>query len=376
MRRLRPVATLALIVAASTQAWAQSASPRTIELPPPDATLAAEFTLVTSVRELSDGQLLIADGAERKLLVASWSNRSATQLGRNGSGPEEYLQPSTLFALRGDSTLLPDSRNGRWLLLSGASIVTTIGADAAGMRNGGARLPLGADDQGHVILTRPMGAAATGPMSLGRRDSVVLVRLARATGRADTIAVLRARPATIRVQGPANNPTSVEVIVNPLATAELAALFPDGWIAVARLDPYRIEWIAPDGKRIRGSPLPFERVRLDDREQRAFVERQAARTGRPPRDLASFAEWPEIVPPFLSESLLRAPDGRLWIRRTPTAAQPNPPYDVADRRGLLVARVTVATNVDVVGFGRAAVYTVATDDDGIQHLQRRPLPGF
>jgi hypothetical protein len=117
-------------------------------------------------------------------------------------------------------------------------------------------------------------------------------------------------------------------------------------------------------------------VRLDEGEQRAFVERQAARTGRPPRDLASFAEWPEIMPPFLSESLLGAPDGRLWIRRTPTAAQPNPPYDVVDRRGVLVARVRVGKDIDVVGFGRAAVYTVATDDDGIQHLQRRPLPRF
>jgi hypothetical protein len=43
---------------------------------------------------------------------------------------------------------------------------------------------------------------------------------------------------------------------------------------------------------------------------------------------------------------------------------------------MLVARVTVAKDVDVIGFGRAAVYTVATDDDGIQHLQRRPLPKF
>jgi len=216
--RLRPVATLVLIVAIATQVRGQSAVPRTIELPPPDATLAAEFTLVTSVRELSDGRLLIVDASEKKLLVANWSNGSATQLGRNGSGPEEYLQPSTLFALDGDSTLLPDSRNGRWLLLSGASIVTTIGPDAPAIRSG-ARLPLGADDQGNVILTRPMGPAATGPIGLGRRDSVLLVRAARATGRADTVAVLRARPATIKIQGPANNPTSVEVVINPLSTA-------------------------------------------------------------------------------------------------------------------------------------------------------------
>ena len=375
MSRFRPATTLVLILAVAADAGGQPASPRTIELAPPSATLPAEFTLVTSVRELSDGRLLIVDASERTLSVAAWPSGSVTQIGRNGSGPGEYLQPSALFALRGDSTLLPDSRNSRWLLLSGASIATTIGPESPAIK-GGARLPLGADEQGNVILTRPMGGATTAPaQATPRLDSVRLVRIARATGRADTLAVLKARAATIKVQGPANNPTSVEVMVNPLATGELAALFPDGWIAIARLDPYRVDWIAPDGKQVRGSALPFERVRLDLDEQRAFVERQAARTGRPPRDPASFAGWPEIVPPFLTESLLRAADGRLWIRRTPTAAQPNPPYDVVDRRGVLVGRVSSGKDVDIIGFGRGVVYTVLTDDDGIQHVQRRPLPG-
>jgi hypothetical protein len=384
MSRFRPPAALVLLFAAAADAWGQSVGPRTIELAPPTATLPAEFTLVSSVRELSDGRLLIADASERTLFVATWPKGSVAQIGRNGSGPGEYLQPSALFALRGDSTLLPDSRNSRWLLLSGAAIATTVGPDSPVIK-GGARLPLGADEHGNVLVSRPMGegaaAAATGlgvrepAQATPRLDSVRLVRIARATGRADTLAMLKARAATIKVQGPANNPTSVEILINPLATGELAALFPDGWIAIARLDPYRVDWIAPDGRTIRGLALPFERTRLDLDEQRAFVERQAARTGRPPRDLASFAEWPEIMPPFLTESLLRAPDGRLWIRRTPTAAQPNPPYDVVDRRGVLVDRVSSGKDVDIVGFGRGVVYTVLTDDDGIQHVQRRPFPG-
>jgi len=372
---MRPIATLVLMVAAVAHARAQSASPRRIELPGPNATLEAEFTLVTSARELSDGRLLIVDRSEQTLVVADWAKGEVAHLGRTGSGPGEYLQPSTLLALGGDSTLLPDSRNGRWLLLHGAAIAATIGPDAPAIR-GGARLPLGADTRGRVIFTRPIGVGPRTTGSMPRRDSVLLVRIARATGRSDTIAVLRARPASIKIAGPADHPTSVSVLINPLATGELAAFFPDGWIAIARLDPYRIDWVTPDGQRIHGSPLPFERVRLDEREQRAFVEREAARTGRAPRDPSLFPEWPEIIPPFLSESLLPAPDGRLWIRRPPTAANPNPPYDVVDRRGALVARVTAGRDVQVVGFGRAAVYAVATDDNGIQRLQRRPLPKF
>ena len=47
---------------------------------------------------------------------------------------------------------------------------------------------------------------------------------------------------------------------------------------------------------------------------------------------------------------------------------------MVDRRGALVARMNPGKNVEVVGFGRAVVYTVASDDNGIQQLQRRPLP--
>ena len=277
-------ASVILSVAIAAHANAQATSVKTVPLSAPDATLQWEFSLATSVRELADGRVLVLDRTEWKLLLGDWTRGSVVPVGRNGSGPGEYLQPSYLLTLGGDSTLLPDARNGRWLVLHGASIVATIGADAPALVNSG-RTPTGADFHGHIIVTRPISAGSS-PMP--RPDSGLLVRIARQTGKADTVASLRARPTTIRVQGPADRPTSVTVTMNPLATGEAAALFPDGWIAVARLDPYRVDWIAPDGKRIMGAPLAFERVRIDDREKEAFIEHQAARSGRAARDAASF----------------------------------------------------------------------------------------
>ena len=371
---MRLITTLALsmLVSGAMAARGQSPAPRPVELPAPNAALDVEFTAVTSVRELPDGRVLVVDGSEKKVLVIDWTKKSATQVGRNGSGPGEYVQPSTLFALSGDSTLLPDIRNGRWLVLSGATIATTVGPDAPVIRNG-ARNPVGADNHGRVLFTRSIAPGSNSPTEMPRRDSLLLIRTERATGKADTLGLVRARPATINIQGPADKPTAVSIVMNPLATGEMAAAFPDGWIAVARLDPYRVDWIAPDGKWVRGPILPFERVRLDGREQRAFLERQEARTGRPPRELSSYPDWPDVMPPFLAEPLLTAPDGRVWIRRPATSANLNPPYDVIDRRGTLVGRVSAGPDVGIVGFGRAAVYTVATDDNGIQQLQRRPF---
>lgn len=372
---IRLLSTTLVLVSVAGETLAQRAAPRVIALAAPNATLTTEFTRVGTVRELADGRTLIGDVMDRKLFVGDWSKGTATQIGRVGSGPGEYAQVEALFPLRGDSTLMPDTRNGRWLLLHGAAFVGTIGSDAPPLLNG-ARSPIGADQRGTVIATRPVSTGAISLTAGPRHDSLLLVRIARADGRCDTVAVIRARPATISVQGPADKPTSVSISMNPLATGEVATLFPDGWIAIARLDPYRVEWIAPDGNHVRGPALPFEAVRLDDREIRAYLQRQAARNGTELRDPASFPQWPAIMPPFLpvAGSLRAGPDGMLWIPRPLTAASTNTVYNVVDRRGELVARVTMDKETNVVAFGRNAVYTVLTDENGIQHLQRRPLP--
>jgi hypothetical protein len=363
-----------LLLAVSAVARAQSAV-KVIDLAPPNATLTPEFTSVTSVRELADGRVLLTDIGEKRLMVGDWKAGTTTQVGRNGSGPGEYLQPGSLVALPDDSTLLPDLQNGRWLLLRGSAIVATIGADAPALRNG-ARSPIGADGQGRLIFVRGLAQSGSGRGEMPRRDSSQLLRVERAMGAVDSLERLRARPMTMKIQGPADNPTSISITTNPMAPGELAVAFADGWIAIARLEPYRVDWIMPNGKRIHGAALPFERVRLDEREQRAFVEREAARSGRTPRDPSTFPEWPEYIPPFLNLGALAGPDGRLWIQRAPTAANPYPPYDVVDRRGVLVARVAAGKDVQVLRFGRGVVFTTATDENGIQRLQRRPLPAF
>ena len=351
----------------------QGKGPATMTLAAPNATLGAEFTDVSSVRELADGRVLVVDRAERALHVADFNATCATRLGRNGKGPGDYERPTVLLAAGGDSTLVPDPFNGRWLVLKGTDIVGTLGPDAPVVQ-AATRLPNGSDGHGNVLTTKSIATANLAPGTMPRTDSVVLLRIKRATGTSDSIGLLRMRPTVIQTQGPVNQATAVSVTWNPLTTSEQAVLFADGWIAIARIDPYRVEWVPSSGPRVAGSPLPFERVRLDEREQRAFLQRESERTGRPARDPASLPPFPEVIPPFLGDALVAAPNGQLWIRRAPSSANVDPPYDMVDRQGTLVARLDVGKNVRVLGFGRNAVYTVVTDEDGIQRLQRRPLP--
>ena len=346
--------------------------PRTTPLPPPNASVDAEFTRVVAIRELADGRVLIADGGDRKLYVGDFATQRASVIGREGGGPGEYRNVGQLFALAGDSTLLVDVQGGRWLLLRGAEIVQTVAADAPALRDG-FRNPSGADAWGFVITSRLMGAASGPSVDLPRQDSSHLFRVSRTTGRVDTLGALQARPARIQTTGPRGQPTSISITTNPLAAGDLVTMFPDGAIAIARVNPYRVDWIFGNGARVAGSPLPFIRISVNDREKNAVMIRQAARSGRAPAAPGSIDDWPDVIPPFLTGALLAAPDGRLWIRRTPAAQAPETVYDVVDRNGKLAARLTLSPNENIAGIGRSMLYSLLTDDDGVQRLRRHPL---
>jgi hypothetical protein len=373
--RMRSLAIVTLAAVAARTFTGQEGGPRPIPLAPATAVIKAEFNALTAVRELNDGRILVVDaGGDKKLVVADWRTQAVVPIGREGSGPGEYGQPGALLPVSADSTLVPDPSNGRWLLLAGAAIVQTIPADV--LARSGAMAPMAADYAGNVFVTRYVGMPAAGSASSAPHlDSLFLLRIARRTGHADTVGTLRAVPPRVSIQGPSDHPTSTSIRRNPLAVDDEAVVFPDGWIAMARVDPYRVDWIVPGGKQMMGAPLPFARIRLDDREKRAYLERGARNSGRSARSPDAIPDWPDILPPF-QRDLLAAPDGRLWIRRIPSAGSTDERYDIVGRRGTLDGRLTVDARTRVIGFGRQAVFSVETDDDGIQHLRRHPLPRF
>ena len=357
-----------LAVLATTQG-----SPRISPLPPPNASIEAEFTRIVAIRELADGRVLIADGGDRKLYLADFGTGRASVIGREGGGPGEYRNVGQLFALADDSTLLVDVPGGRWLLLRGAEIVQTVAADAPALRDG-YRNPSGADAAGFIIATRLMGASSGAGIDVPRQDSAHLFRVSRATGRVDTIAALQARPARIHMSGPRGQPTAISITTNPLAAGDLTAMFPDGAVAIARVNPYRVDWVLANRARVTGPPLPFTRISVTEREKNAVMMRQAARSGRAPAAPGLVDDWPESIPPFLTGALLTAVDGRLWIRRTASAQAPETVYDVVDRNGTIAARLTMSPNETLAGIGRTMLYSVLTDDDGVQRLRRHPRP--
>ena len=150
-------------------------------------------------------------------------------------------------------------------------------------------------------------------------------------------------------------------------------------------DPYRAEFIRPDGSRVAGPPIEYDRIRVTDAvkawwraEQQKprltlVLSRGASTFSMRPGRFEEPDEWPEFLPPFLYGGVSMAPDGRVWVARM-TVGDAAPVYDVIDRTGRVAFRVTLAKRSHVVGFGNGTLYVARMDEDDLQYLQRYALP--
>ncbi|MGQ0767440.1 MAG: hypothetical protein ACT4OZ_17455 [Gemmatimonadota bacterium] len=368
---------LAQLIAIGFAAGAQQ--PRERPLEPATATLDYAFSSIISVRELADRRLLVSDLREGSLLVADFAGSRVAPVGRRGAGPNEYTIPAPLYPLQGDTTLMVNLLSRRALLLAGDRIVETLPSDSPIFRS--ALEVAGADNTGRVLLVqlREMEPPKSpGVMMLGEGDSTNLVLVDRLSTRVDTVA--RARIAERRFEFSESQFGGIATRIltpNPLAVKEPAALSADGWIAVVRRNPYRVDWRRPDGNMLRGQPLPHERVRVDDAEKVFIMGAWAAERDGRRRDPGSVGDWPQYYPPYSAAPagvLLLAGDGKVAVRRSATRRAPQARYDVIDRTGRLVGRVVLSPGSHLVGFGAGSAYAVAVDADGLQRLSRHPWP--
>lgn len=356
----------------------QAQLPASRSLGPPVSIAPEGFNSIWSVRELADGRVLVSDVRDSRLVLVDWKREAAEDIGREGRGPGEYRSTVMLHSLGGDSTLLEDTRNGRWLYLHGARIVGTFEYSARRRRS----LPtvVSADRAGRVLVLHPYSFSRLPngrpyPLAPFAESLLVLVEH-RDTGRRDTLARIGGRSTGIRqlmkpVTG-GSRQRAIFNVVNPLAAEEQALLFPDGWVAVARRSPYRVEWLRPDGRWVRGAPLPFSPVAVDDAQKQFALSR--AYSPEAEMRVDEMPPWPRIVPPFPPRALLAAPDGRLVIRRMPEARRRGTHYDLVDRAGALVGRLALKDNEQIAAIGADAVYVIATDGSDVQWLQRHAWP--
>ncbi len=381
--------------------FVRAQAPPILEALPPNAVAGQTFTSILAVRELSDGRLLLTDRVERSLVLLDLDQGSVTQIGRRGQGPGEYGVPTRIAPLTGDSSIVIDGANRRWLILDGPEFVDTWGVQ---------RVPtetVGMEFQGIVGGERIVGlrthrySALEGMPGLAlaphNADSVAVLMMAghwreEPGARLDTLAV---------IAGPGNRSFCMSTFrdgapggaqiggCSPVSGGDLVVPYPDGWIAILHHAPYRVAWRTPTGAWIQGRPLPSALRSLSSPEEQCLALRLypfRGGVGEPcSRGELAGRDFPPHVPPFLRLSTLRmagpgtpgafaTPEGRLVVRRTPELRVQENRYDLINREGTLEAVLSLPANEAIVGFGPSSVYVVETDEVELQTLRRHPWP--
>lgn len=416
---------LSLVALGATAALPLAAQQGPRALPAPDKEFDEPFSSVGvgQVRELRDGRVIVADPRDKVVSLVDFRSGSATTIGREGSGPQEFGMPMRVYAAPGDTTLLFDPLNSRYLLIGpdGKPINTfrtepdpaaprpqpaqggTPPAGGARRQGGGGAIVMGGTMFGRATDARGRIYAEGSTISIGpdgqpqTADSVAIVRFDRGTQRLDTLAYVKLPASNTQLQGGQNNMRVMVGGANPLAPRDEWAVFPDGRVAIVRAETYHVEFIMPDGTKRSGPRIAYTPVRMNAAEIRHEEGlRNAARANQmmitmnnnngnvqrsaqmgpganaPP--LPPLTDWPEVKPPFRAgaASVLARPNGELWVRRTENAQARGTLYDVITPQGSVAFQVRIQDGWTLVGFGNNTIYTTRKDEDDLLYLQRHP----
>jgi hypothetical protein len=271
----------------------------------------------------------------------------------------------------------------RWLVLHGDQVVVTVPPDNPTVK-ATQGLFVGTDAAGY-LFRETYSEPPPGQSVSSSADSSYLVRFHRSSTRVDTLAQLMRRPSvSIRQTNAKGENTFIGMRALRLRVGEQYVVHPDGWIAIVRVNPFRVDWRSPDGQWTRGAPLPVPVIRMTAREKQASLARTAAsqaasRSSAPPMQMPPQMQtpdddWPDVMPPYLQGELMFSPDGDVIIRRQPSADFPGVAYYVVDRRGRLLGVINMKNNERIVGSGVRSLYVVESDPDDLQYLRRHPWP--
>ncbi len=373
----------------------------TVVLGKPDVESAESFTRISAVRELPAGKVIVADQQDKVVHLVDLVGRSMSKIGREGNGPGEYALPNNLIPLPDGSTLVQDLLNRRFLIIGadgkpGGFVewprppATADEAAGRGPRvlGGGLNNVRAFDERGRLYFS---GAPfnATG----GSLDSVPIMRWDRVKPTFDTVGYVKLPPNSASSTQSGGNFTMRIGNNKRFIPTETWGIAGDGSIARLIPEPYRVVWLTGRGAPVSGPAIPYKAIPVTEQDKKDFAEQQRRNPGTmirigggggaggggggggnitPPAP-----EFADTKPPFdgaNQAALMVAPEGEAWVLRTRPATDKVPTYDVFDKTGALVKKVSLNPNSRVVGFGRGTVYVARTDDDDLQWLQRYRRP--
>ena len=340
---MAPLRLLAAFSACALVSTPAAAVQEVRDLGPAEEEATEALTRIESVRVLADGSVLVADPVERAVYRISLETGERAVLGRSGQGPQEYLVPSMVLAWPGDSTLVFDQGQSRYLVLDPSGVPARtfrLGSAAAAVQSA---TPRATDALGRIYVAEFDGGnfALTPGM---RRDRSRLYRVGPGGERAEVVASL-VRPEN--VDRPVGRPFRTErgmtqvLIIMPTPWAHR-----DGWAVDADGTP----WVfrsgdspALEGGTRAAHALDLEPSSVSDQDRERYLagwkeDQRAQGEGDYVEDItADEIEWPARKAPFVGGMVRLDPSGHLWLRVTDLEAA-RPVYAVVDAMGRVQER--------------------------------------
>ncbi len=413
--RLNLTAVIAAIAAIASTGAAQSPPP-VRPLGPVIARSIEPLASVSQVRALPGGRVIVNDNTGRRVLMFDSTFKTFTVIAdtTSATGNAYSSRIGGIVAYHGDSTLFVDPSSLSMLLIDGSGkIVRTMAAPRPGDVSfliGGPFGTPGFDARGRLVYRTPIRTVRTQPQpgppaQTPPPDSALIVRFDFATRTLDTVAkygipVVRQVVTQLEVNG--RQITRFQPVMNPIPWTDDWGVLSDGTIAVVRGRDYRVDFIDADDNMTSAPKIAFAWERLTDETKtvildslkatfdKMLVDRlaelsaaakadSAARSGPPrpatplptpaPMQFVTLDEMPDYRPAFRQGASRGDADGNLWIR-TSKLVNDGPVYDVINKRGELIDRVSLPPNRVIAGFGPGGAVYMGVIDGTVTRLER------
>lgn len=329
-----------------------------------EARLPVAFGQVSNVVELGDGRVAFADTRDRLFLIGDLGTGKVDTLGSRvdsmpaGAAASIYKFPGWVAHLAGDTVALVDFAALRTTLWNerGEPLAPLALPPVAG------QTPILAYDQRGFGYKSDYRAILGGhePGGAVQRDSIPVLRIELATGRADTVA--RLAPPDY---GDATFGEQQQRVAKIFGPNDVFGVLPDGRLWIARARENRVDWRDPGGSWVLGRAHEYARVPVTEADRArvlARIREQGKGHGLPD---SLRLEWPfaEQKPPF--EAGMASPAGEVWLQRPRPADGRQYVYDVYGPDGGWRRAVTFPPGATLAGFGRGgAVYAALTVEGG------------
>lgn len=327
------------------------------------------FWSIQNVWEQTDGTLLVLDRREGALLSLDPESGEVSTVLWDGEGPQEVRSFGNVIRLAGDTLVAMMPGNAAFQIIADGEIAgqRSVPVDIAGRPQ--------RDTIGHWLVTLGAGNTASGGAStqhlvrfLGGEDGAPTdtVRTREVEGSSAFTSLRRGEDAPVDVRD--------------FDARTHERLAPDGWVAVLHPDPYRVEWLDPDGQWHRGDELSFEAVPVDADLRRDILERLRSlpREGEQMDHLVANSDDVSELPPYLREAddpggVLFAPDGQLLVLRSQLGVSDSTRYDVLARDGTRSGQIRLGPRERIIASSPDALYVVVRDEVDLQYLRRIPV---